>query len=270
MSAPVAFAPERSSVPKSKTPLLSSGVFCYIMRKIAVIDERAPKDAVRSLERLGYRVISLPPYSRLSDAVRSHTDMLLFRIGDRLFTYADYCDERMYVIDDLYMLLRDLGVTFSFLPEIPSEVYPEDAKINLLVMGRFVFAKCDSVSPTLLSYLKKSNYEIVCVKQGYPACTVLKLNDGAAITQDRGMASAMEKCGIRVTLIESGYFLLPPHEYGFIGGSAGVDGDTVYFTGRIEDHPSYEQIMTAIENEGMRAVSLSDGIPLDVGGILFC
>ena len=118
--------------------------------------------------------------------------------------------------------------------------------------------------------LLENGYETVHVKQGYPACTVLRLNESAAITSDRGMARAMSDRGIRVTLIDSGYFSLPPHEYGFIGGSAGTDGNSVYFTGRIDAHPDYEKIIRAIESEGMKAVSLSSDVPVDVGGILFC
>ncbi len=239
------------------------------MRKIAIIDERASAEVIRSLEIRGYTVITLPSYSRLGEAVRSHTDMILFKEGDNLFTFADYCDERMYVLDDLYLLLCERGIRFSFLPEIPKSTYPCDALINVLVMGGRVFLKRDTVSPTLVSHLESEGYKLIGVRQGYPACTVLRLNENAAITADRGMARAMSDEGVRVTLIDDGYFSLPPHEYGFIGGSAGVDGDTVYFTGNIENHPCYERIIRAIESEGMRAVSLTGGIPADVGGILF-
>ena len=176
----------------------------------------------------------------------------------------------MYVFDDVYMLTKERDIKFSFLPDIPTDTYPHDAMINVLIMGKNVFAKSDTASPTLLSHISGLGYRIVHVNQGYPACTVLRLNDKAAITADRGMAKAMASLGIKVTLIDNGYFKLPPHEYGFIGGSAGVDGDTVYFTGNIEGHPCYKEIIKAIEDEGMMAVSLSRDIPTDVGGILFC
>ena len=240
------------------------------MRRIAVIDERAPGDVIRSLEIRGYTVITLPSYSRLGEAVASHTDMLIFKVGKRLFSFADYCEERAYVFDDLYAMLREGGYSFTFLCDVPKSDYPHDAKINVLVMGKYVFLKSDTVSDSLLCYFEEHGYEAVKVKQGYPACTVLRLNECAAITADRGMAKAMSEKGIRVTLIEDGYFTLPPYEYGFIGGSAGVDKDTVYFTGNIESHPSYDKIIRAIEAEGMRAISLSKGVPADLGGILFC
>ena len=240
------------------------------MRKIAITDERIQGEAIRALEVRGFRAITLPSFSRLGEDVCSHTDMLLLKVGDTLFSYADYCDERPYVFDDLYMVLKDRGIKFSFLPETPSEKYPLDAMLNVLIMGNRVFLKRDTASEALIGHFEKMGYEIIGVRQGYPACTVLRLNDEAVITADRGMAKVLSESGIRVTLIDDGYFKLPPHEYGFIGGSCGVDGDTVYFTGLIEGHPCYEKIMDAIRCEGMKAVSLTALAPVDVGGILFC
>jgi hypothetical protein len=110
---------------------------------------------------------------------------------------------------------------------------------------------------------------LVDVAQGYPACTVLKLSDGAAVTADRGMAKVLSEHGIRVYLIEDGGIALPPYEYGFIGGSAGVHDGVVYFLGDVSRHPSYAAILAALECEGLRHVSLSGGALVDLGGILF-
>ena len=83
------------------------------------------------------------------------------------------------------------------------------------------------------------------------------------------MHDVLTKHGIRVTLIENGDVLLPPYEYGFIGGASGVFGDTVYFLGDVTKHRSYEKIRKACEGEGKDVVSLSDEGLIDLGRIIF-
>ena len=147
--------------------------------------------------------------------------------------------------------------------------YPRDVGLNALRMGNKLFLRRASASEALLAAAERTGIEIVDVKQGYPACTVLKLSDSAAITADRGMAATLEKHGIRVTLIDSGDVSLPPYEYGFIGGAGEADGGKLFFFGDVKTHRDADKIIAAAEAEGLRIVPLSTGVLRDLGGILF-
>ena len=235
-------------------------------RKTVFTDTRLTKEAQRQLEVLGFYVVTLPPFSKLPPAVASHTDMLLFKIDDVIFSHADYVNEAPWVFDEIY----DCGIKKIHLTDdeiLPQ--YPFDARLNIIVFGKKVFCKTDTVSKSVLNYLHTHGYEIINVRQGYPACTVLKLNGNAAITSDRGMAEALLKHGINVTVIEKGGIELPPYEYGFIGGAGGVYDGKVYFTGSIDKHPSEDAILKAIEKEGLIPVYLTRTLPFDLGGLLF-
>ena len=237
--------------------------------KIAIVDSRISPEEERRLLILGYRVLTLPPFSRLSSAVASHVDMLLTKIGDDYISYADYCEEASYIFSDLSLMLKGSGARFTFTADEVAPDYPRDVGLNALRMGNKLFCRVASASEALLATAKKYALEIVDVKQGYPACTVLKLNDGAAITADRGMAAILEKHGTRVTLIEQGEISLPPHEYGFIGGAGEVDGDKLYFFGNPKTHRDGDKIISAAEAEGLTVVPLSAAPLSDRGGILF-
>ena len=82
--------------------------------KIAIVDSRIDAAAERKLTLLGYRVLTLPPFSRLSEAVVSHPDMLIHRIGNEYISYADYCEEASYVFSDLSLLSVGPGARFTF------------------------------------------------------------------------------------------------------------------------------------------------------------
>ena len=236
-------------------------------RKIAIVDTRIPWECERALTLRGYYVIKLPPSHRLGEAVASHPDMLIARLGEDYVTTTDYLDEAAFAIQDIYDTVHP---HFHFADEVHGGCYPADAILNSLVMGRRIFLRKESASPYLLSLARERGYEIVGVKQGYAACTVLKLSEEAAITADGGMARALTECGIRVYKIENGGISLPPYEYGFIGGASGVDGGCVYTLGSPEGHPSYEVIKAATAAEGLTLVPLGRGMLRDLGGILFC
>ena len=237
--------------------------------KIAIADSRILPEEERKLTLSGYRVLTLPPFSRLSPAVASHADMLIARIGDEYVSYADYCEEASYVFSDLSLLMRGTGARLHFTADEVNAEYPHDVGLNALRMGGKLFCRVSSASPFLLDMAKKSGIEIVDVKQGYPACTVLKLSETAAITSDRGMAAVLTKHGIRVQLISEGDVSLPPHEYGFIGGAAERYGDKLYFFGDPMTHRDGESIISFAKAEGLTVIPLSKGCLRDLGGILF-
>ena len=237
--------------------------------KIAITDSRIDAEAERRLTLLGYRVLTLPPYSKLSAPVASHPDMLIKRIGNELFTSADYCEEASYVFSDLSLLSVGTGTRFTFTADEFAPTYPSDVRFNALEMGNKLFCRVKSASESMLRAAEKHGLEIVNVNQGYPACTVLKLSDTAAITADAGMAQILEKHGIRVTLIANGGISLPPYEYGFIGGAGAVDGECLYFFGNPKLHTDADKILEAASKEGLRVVPLSSLGLCDLGGIIF-
>ncbi len=237
--------------------------------KIAIADERISEECRKSLDVLGFRLITLPPDRRLSEAVASHTDMLICRLGNELIATAEYAEREPVPFSDIWELCRREGIRMSFTEDEIRRDYPLDCRLNALSMGRYLFCKADSVSSFLIERAEAMGLETVSVRQGYPACTVLKLDGTHAITADRGMSAALCERGITVTEIEAGSIALPPHPYGFIGGCAGVYGGVVYFLGDPRRHPSFAEIDRAICEAGMSWRALSGDILTDLGGILF-
>lgn len=245
-------------------------MYIYNMKiKIAIVDSRISAEAERKLTLHGYRVLTLPPFSKLSKAVASHPDMLIRKIGNEYISYADYCDEAAYVFSDLSVFSVGTGSRFTFTADEVGEAYPSDVGLNALEIGGKLFCRVASASGSMLDSARRTGLEIVNVNQGYPACTVLKLNDSAAITADVGMAKILKKHGIRVTLIEQGDISLPPHEYGFIGGAGEATDDKLFFFGDPTLHRDGDKIIAAANAEGLRVVPLAQGMLCDLGGILF-
>ena len=232
-----------------------------------IVDERINEKCHRSLMIRGFNPILLPRDPSLGEAVASHPDTVLFRLKNEIFTTADYCDSAAYVFSDLREYAPHVKINFT--ADVRSPRYPEDCKMNALVMGKKIFAKTDTLSEAIADAARRNGYELIHTAQGYPACTVLPLGEADAVTADRGMAKVLSKNGINVTLISEGHIALPPHEYGFIGGTAGAADGKIYFFGDVATHPDADLIVKAIESAGFSAVSLSDETLRDLGGMIF-
>ncbi len=234
---------------------------------VALVDCRISERCERALLVRGFKIIKMPPSRRLGAEIASHPDMLTFKLGGEIITSADFCDEAAYVFSDIRELCPEVRITFT--DECFDNQYPRDAIFNALAVGKRLFCREESVSVAVKELAKEGGLEIVNVRQGYPACTVLRLSDEVCVTADEGMARALERCGVTVYLIENGDITLEPYEYGFIGGAAGVYGGVAYFLGDLDSHRSAKVIKEACKAAKVAPVSLSDEPLADLGRIIF-
>ncbi len=235
--------------------------------KVALIDGRVSEKIEKKLLLLGFYPIRIPESKRLSKDVCSHPDILMFYNQNTLITSCDFSKEAPWLFSDLRERCKDIKFVFS--DDEQSGKYPFDCIYNALVIGGYLICKSDTASGAIINYAKEKNLKIVHSNQGYPACTVLKLNDNCVITSDNGMAQILTNLNIKVYKISNNDIILPERKYGFIGGASGVVDDTVYFLGNPETHRDFAIINEAITECNMKSVALSDELLFDGGKIIF-
>ncbi|MBQ7387079.1 MAG: hypothetical protein IJW03_02820 [Clostridia bacterium] len=238
--------------------------------KSVIVDSRMSDRCKRRLEALGFAPLELSPCHALPTAICAHPDTLICRVGNELFTTADYCDVAPFVFSDLRERHPDLKINFT--ADTLGSVYPRDCILNALVLGNDFYIKRDTASSTLIESVLQMGYRVIATRQGYPACTTLAAvgeRHTFAVTADEGMARLLGEQGVRVSVIRNGGVSLAPYEYGFIGGASGVYKDKIYFAGDITLHPDSEIIINAARDAGFECVSLSDEVLCDVGGMIF-
>ena len=233
------------------------------------MDERIPHSCESALAERGFTVIKLRSDERLSPTVASHTDMLFFRHNNTLITSQGYFHKNQNLINNI----SDIpGIKVLLADEAPESEYPKDRIFNCLILGDKLFAKTEHLSKSINEYANNEELKIIPVSQGYPACVTLGIGDKLAITADSGMARALKSENIEIIDIsDSEAIKLPPYKFGFIGGTAGVFRNTVYFIGNLAAHPCGAKIEGALKNAGYECVSLdekSDSL-FDMGGIFF-
>lgn len=219
------------------------------------------------LMRYDFTPIPLPPENRLSKTVQTHADTLVYSDGATHIINAEYAE----------LLPESITEKMKKAPETPNGAYPNDTVFNALPLGRYLFARLASLSPTVRIAAEGNGLVPVNVKQGYARCSTLALSGArAAVTADECMAAVLESNGIRVLRITPGHIELPGCDYGFIGGASFVYEpysccslhemhQAVYFFGNLRTHPDFDKIVSFLYGFGYKAVCLS-GKLTDYGG----
>ena len=238
--------------------------------KVAIVDERLPKNMENELSLRNFEVIRLPASKKLSAPVASHTDMLLFRGDNILIGSEEYFHQNAGLKEKLESALPCYDIIKT--KDEFSQSYPEDTIFNARQIGARIIARESSISNEIKAYAKSRGLEIISVNQGYSACLTLPIGDNLIYTSDEGIAAKASKFGITVKIIpEYDSISLPPYKNGFIGGCCGIYGRDIYFLGNAKALPCYGELKRDADSLGYTIISLApenDGL-LDLGGIIF-
>ena len=229
--------------------------------KYVILDIQAPRDAVASLESMGFHPIFLPPFSALPTPVASHPDMLIF-LGAELYCHRDYIE---LAREELELISGITGLSLAPTDEFIGNEYPHDVLFNGFCAGNILFGKLANLSHKLTDCFEHK----VDLRQGYAKCSTCKVTDRAFITADPSIKKALLAQGFDVLEICPGHVSLPGYEYGFIGGASGSDSERVYFCGSLETHPCGQAIAEFCKSHGKEAVSLINAPLYDVGTMIF-
>ncbi len=223
----------------------------------------------------GTKPIYFRPDEKLSEPVRTHIDLQFGIFGNFVMMHAD-CITRDLIEDkeDYFnRIMYEKGISTYVTQWNYGSIYPNDCGLcaaYTCYRGReYLICNSEATDRLLFSVAIESGYKHVQVKQGYSKCNCAVLSDGAVITEDAGIAKALEKEGIPCLLLFTKQVLLPGYEYGFIGGCTGLYRDTLYFNGCVEAHPEFEKMSLFASFHNTKLVSLGDYPLTDVGSIFF-
>lgn len=219
----------------------------------------ANPEASETLEAYGVEVITAQPISSLRGAVSTHADMLCCHLGGRHVVTAG---------GQLAETLGKRGFMCTKTEDTPCGEYPRDVSLNCAVIGDVLVANVYSAAREILSYANENFMKICSVRQGYAKCSTAIVTEKAAITADRGIATALMSRYIDTLLITPGYIELSGYDYGFIGGACGkIANDKMLFFGDITRHPNCAEILRFLHKHSVDAIT-APGSLTDVGGFI--
>ena len=212
--------------------------------------------------KTGIKSYPIKPYFRLDAPVSSHADMLICVLDKTVFCYKEHYLENESVFNEII----SCGYKIVFVEKICQKDYPNDIALNVLKVNNTVFCNLKHTAKEILEYAQNNNYKLVNVNQGYASCSTLVLSNKCAITADKGIFSALKAENVDCLLIDENGIRLDGYSYGFIGGSSAVIGNTVYFFGSLDNHPSSNEIKAFLKERMVEFVEIDDNYISDFGG----
>ena len=230
------------------------------MSKVMLCAPSLPREITDELSaRAEIPCVRIPPCRRLPTPTMYHPDMLFFNLPetDEAVTSAAY-----YAANSEFFGRFTSPRLIYESAELSSD-YPHDILFDALSIGGTLYCKPAYTSEKIKCRFGKT----VSIRQGYAACSTLKLSEYAAITADSGIAAALTRNGIRVLKISEGGIALPGYSYGFIGGASTVIGKSVFFFGGLKHLPNCREIAAFCRAEGFSVTDFPDIELTDHGGI---
>ncbi len=230
--------------------------------KRCVLANGLSKTAMNNLEKHGIEVLGFKCNNSVNEHISFHADISFFFDGeDTLFIASE--------MTEYENLFKELVPFVKVIPEKLGNDYPSDVLLNCAVVGRNLICNVDTVSQTVLKYLKEKGFSVINVKQGYSKCSVVPVSDNALITDDPSIEKECKKAGIDVLCVSKGSVVLKGFDYGFIGGASGrISCDTVAFCGDIDTHTDAAMIKEFLQEHFMKYLSLDDNKLYDIGSII--
>lgn len=222
-----------------------------------LIGERYRQDLAQSLAAQGIEAFWLPDNAALDPRLAGHADLSVFRAGMRIFAGAEvhpyivsFLTNRGYVVETVFG---------------QGKIYPADVPLCICATGRYtIYNEATAYAPAVAA----AGGIPVRVRQGYAKCAALIVDEHSIVTADASVSRAAKNAGMDTFYIEPGYIALDGYDAGFIGGGSFVIGNTVYFTGTLDDHPDRERILRFITEHGKTPVFLTDRPIFDIGGAI--
>lgn len=230
-----------------------------------IIGEKYCNILQNGIKSLGINALFMPDNPYVDDRLSGHADLSVLHLGGNRLLLAPYLKRSSFS-----QQLEDRGFDIRFADIEQSALYPNDAQMNVCILGDKVIYNPKTVPDTMVKYLTIENGAIqISSRQGYSRCSVCVVNDNAIITADEGICRSAKAHGIDVLKIMPGYIDLPGFDYGFVGGASFKISDTkLAFTGGLDRHPDAEQIIEFTSLHNVDIVYITDKPAFDIGGAI--
>ncbi|MGL5439071.1 MAG: DUF6873 family GME fold protein [Filifactoraceae bacterium] len=223
-----------------------------------IVDYRVDESTRRFLETLDKEIFYTFESKRTMKAVNGHPDMLACAINK--ITVVD-----MKFLELYKERLSDYNVISGESKLAPN--YPYDIAYNVAIVGNFAIGKIKHIDKILLDEIKKADYTIVDVNQGYAKCSIAIVDEKSVLTSDRSIIKACNEI-LNVGVVENDEGIVLDNMYGFIGGASFTLGKRLIFFGDYKTHRDKNFIKKFCEERGVEPISIGNGRLKDYGGIV--
>lgn len=234
--------------------------------KYLIIDERMRDIEKQTLQRLGYELIEIKKSTKIYSEISSHVDIFACKVKNKIIA-------EKHVYDILKNKLKKYIIIQG--NSVIQNVYPKDINYNVCIVGNKAIHNFKYTDSQIVQELKKNNFELINVKQGYSNCSIAVIDENSIILNDKGLYNSLKDSGLNILFLdympdikllnEKGNY---SEMNGFIGGAIARIDDNIVVFGDLNkvDNKSYTRKF--IEKKNLNIIDFSGLDVIDYGGII--
>lgn len=234
--------------------------------KYLIIDERMRDIEKRTLQRLGYELIEIKKSKKVYSEISSHVDIFACKVKNKIIA-------EKHVYDILKNKLKKYIIIQG--NSVIQNVYPKDINYNVCIVGNKAIHNFKYTDSQIVQELKKNNFELINVKQGYSNCSIVVIDENSIILNDKGLYTSLKDSGLNILFLdympdikllnEKGNY---SEMNGFIGGAIARIDDNIVVFGDLNKVDNKSYIRKFIEKKNLNIIDFSGLDVIDYGGII--
>ena len=220
-----------------------------------IISYKASEVFKNFLQANDFSFIETIPNPNLDQRIDDHPDLSLFKLAD----------DTIIVDEGVYDYYKEKLAGYNVIKgEKVREKYPRDSIYNIVRLKDY-YIHNDITERNIENYFKENRVNHLKVKQGYTRCSIIPLKN-ILITSDYGIYKALRE-KIAIKLVDNDEVILDGFAQGFLGGTCGLVGNKLIFTGDITRHSSYPVIKGLCNRENID-ILYPETTLVDLGSII--
>ena len=236
------------------------------MMKKLIIDGRMREIEKKTLKSLGYELIELEKSPNVYEEISSHVDIFCTKIKNKLIVEkSNYEYIKKKLGNSIEIMKGESNV---------SNKYPYDISYNVCILKNKAIHNFKYTDPKIIEALKKENFELINVNQGYSNCSLAVIDENSVITTDIGIYNELKNHGLDILFLdyELDIKLLNENNYskmkGFIGGAISRVGDNIFVSGDLDKIDKKNKIRNFVEGKNLSIIDFKGLDVIDYGGIV--
>ena len=234
--------------------------------KYLIIDERMRDIEKQTLQRLGYELIEIKKSTKIYSEISSHVDIFACKVKNKIIAEKHVYDILKNKLKK-YIIIQGNSVIQNF--------YPKDINYNVCIVGNKAIHNFKYTDSKIVQELKKNNFELINVKQGYSNCSIAVIDENSIILNDKGLYNSLNDSGLNILFLdympdikllnENGNY---SEMNGFIGGAIARIDDNIVVFGDLNKVDNKSYIRKFIEKKNLNIIDFSGLDVIDYGGII--
>jgi hypothetical protein len=231
-------------------------MFCFV-------DYRITNEEINNLIKHDLTPVIIPKCNDIYEAIDGHVDIQLNILNKEEKTLI----VQKNINKDFLNFLSSNSIKYILSESSLENLYPDNIILNALITEKYFIHNINFSDKNLID--TQSRKKIINVKQGYTKCSILPIRNEAFITSDRGIFESMKKEDIDILLIPPGDILLPPLNYGFIGGTGGmISENKLGLFGELNNYLYGDEVYKFLYKYDVEPIYLKKGKLTDRGSLM--